>query len=205
MEEAGAGILHIDVMDGHFVPNLTIGVPVLEAIRRTTELMLDVHLMISNADQMADAFVKAGADSLLVHYEAVTHLDRLLEYIRENGARAGVALNPHTPVAFLEEILPKCDTVLIMAVNPGFGGQKFIPASLGKVRKLKSLIQEQKLDIKIEIDGGVEAGNIAELVEAGADILVSGSAIFGSSNPGGTFRDMQRRAQQSRLKSETNV
>ena len=140
MEEAGAQMLHVDVMDGHFVPNLSIGIPVIKELRRNTDLLLDVHLMISNPDEMAEQYIEAGADYLSVHYEVANHLDRLMEGIREDGVRPGVVLNPHTPVSVLEEILPKCDYVLIMSVNPGFGGQKFIATSFEKVRKLKALI-----------------------------------------------------------------
>ncbi|MGH9340085.1 MAG: ribulose-phosphate 3-epimerase [Acidobacteriota bacterium] len=197
MEQAGAEILHIDVMDGHFVPNLTIGIPVLKAIRKTTGLLLDVHLMISNPEEMAEAFVEAGADFISVHYETVTHLDRLLERIREKGARPGVAVNPHTPVLLLEEILHKCHHVLVLSVNPGLAGQEFIAGSFEKMRKLRAEIQKQRLDVKIEIDGGIGPGNVGEAVRSGADILVAGSAVFSSENPQDTFRQMQVLAEES--------
>ncbi|HXK62615.1 MAG TPA: ribulose-phosphate 3-epimerase, partial [Acidobacteriota bacterium] len=155
MEEGGARVLHVDVMDGHFVPNITVGIPVLQAIRKVTKLELDVHLMISNPDQMADAFARAGADWVTVHYESAIHLNRILTGLREQGVKPGVALNPHTPVAALEEVLFLCHHVLIMSVNPGFGGQKFISTSFEKVRKLVNLIRSQGLQVKVEIDGGI--------------------------------------------------
>jgi ribulose-phosphate 3-epimerase len=194
MEEAGAQMLHVDVMDGHFVPNLSIGIPVIKELRRNTDLLLDVHLMISNPDEMAEQYIEAGADYLSVHYEVANHLDRLMEGIREEGVRPGVVLNPHTPVSVLEEILPKCDYVLIMSVNPGFGGQKFIATSFEKVRKLKALIDAKGLEVKIEIDGGMNPANIQEAVQAGVSMVVAGSAIFGSTSPQVTFRQMQQAA-----------
>lgn len=198
LEEAGAEMLHIDVMDGHFVPNLTIGLPVVEAIRNVTDLFLDVHLMISNPDEMAERYAGAGANAVTVHIETVRHLDRLLDQIRQNGAEAGVVLNPHSPVWLLEEILPGCDMVLIMSVNPGFGGQEFIASSLEKVRKLKELITQKGLETKIEIDGGIGLDNAADAVRAGADLLVSGSAIFGTEDPAQTFRRMKQAAEDAR-------
>ncbi len=192
MEEAGAKLLHVDVMDGHFVPNITLGQGVIQAMRRSTRLILDVHLMVSNAESCFESFIAAGADYLTVHYEAVTHLDRVVSAIREKGAKPGVVVNPHTPVHVLEQILPRCHHVLIMSVNPGFGGQRFIPGSFEKVRKLKSMIQQMGLDVKIEIDGGIGPDNTAEAVGAGVDLLVCGSALFGSDNPSETFRRMQR-------------
>ncbi len=192
MEEAGARLLHVDVMDGHFVPNITLGQPVIEAMRKATKLILDVHLMISNAESAFESYINAGADYLTVHYEAVTHLDRVITAIRDKGAKPGVVVNPHTPVHLLEEILPKCHHVLIMSVNPGFGGQKFIPSSLEKVRKLKAMIQQRGLDVKIEIDGGIGPNNTAETVQAGVDLLVCGSALFGADNPLETFRRLQQ-------------
>jgi len=197
MEKVGAQILHVDVMDGHFVPNLTIGVPVVQTLNEWTDLSLDVHLMIANPEQMADLYIDAGADYLSIHFETVLHLDRLLERIREQGARPGVVLNPHTPVSVLEEILPKCHHVLLMSVNPGFGGQKFISTSFQKVRKLRSLIDSQGLEVKIEIDGGIGPGNVREAVESGVDIVAAGSAIFGSENPERAFLEMQQNAGKS--------
>jgi ribulose-phosphate 3-epimerase len=195
IQEAGAQILHVDVMDGHFVPNLTIGLPVVEALRKSTDLLLDVHLMISNPEQMAEAYIDAGADYLSVHYETVHHLDRIVERIREKGAQPGVVLNPHTPVLVLDEILKKCHHILLMSVNPGYGGQKFISASFDKIGKLKSMIDTQGLNTKIEIDGGMEPDNTEEAVRSGVDIVVAGSAIFHSKSPKDTFQQMQRIAE----------
>jgi ribulose-phosphate 3-epimerase len=198
VEKAGARLVHVDVMDGHFVPNLTIGVPVIQALDRSTDLILDVHLMISNPEDNLEPYIEAGADYLSVHFETVVHLDRLISRIHESGARPGVVLNPHTPVSVLEEILPKCHHVLVMSVNPGFGGQKFISTSFQKVRKLRSLIDSQKLDVKIQIDGGIDADNTGEAVRSGVDIAVAGSAIFGASDPGKAFQEMQRIADEAR-------
>jgi ribulose-phosphate 3-epimerase len=201
VEGAGAKILHIDVMDGHFVPNLTIGFPGIRAIRRITQLKLDVHLMISNPEEMVEAFVDAGADWVTVHYEAATHLDQVLNNIRRRGAKAGVVLNPHTPVGFLEEIVHLCDLVLIMSVNPGFGGQEFISTSFEKVRKLRQLVRDNELNTKIEIDGGIVPHNTAEAVSAGVDILVAGTAVFGSADPAATFSQMMRIAEEAAIAS----
>ncbi len=198
MEDAGAEVLHFDVMDGHFVPNITVGIPVLKAIKKVTKLPLDVHLMISNPDQMAEAFAEAGADWLTVHYESAVHLNRLLTHFAEHGVKPGVALNPHTPVSVLEETLSLCHHILIMSVNPGFGGQKFISHSFEKVRKLKDLIRSQGLQVKIEIDGGIGLDNTAAAVESGVDVIVAGSAIFHAPNPRETFRQMQRSADEIR-------
>ncbi len=191
MEQAGAKLLHVDVMDGHFVPNVTIGQPVIAAMRRKTKLILDVHLMITNAEAVWESFIEAGADYLTVHYEAVTHLDRVISGIREKGAKPGVVINPHTPVSVLEEILPKCHHVLVMSVNPGFGGQKFLLGTFGKLRRLKQMIDARGLDVKIEIDGGIGPRNTRQVVEAGVELLVAGSALFGADDPAATFRGMQ--------------
>lgn len=198
MEEAGAEILHCDVMDGHFVPNITVGIPVLKSVKQATRLPLDVHLMISNPDQMAEAFVEAGADWLTVHYESSIHLNRLLTRFGERGVKAGVALNPHTPVSVLEESLSLCHHVLIMSVNPGFGGQEFISSSFEKVRKLGDLIRSQGLEVRIEIDGGIGPDNTAAAVASGVDVIVAGSAIFHAPDPRETFKQMRRFAEETR-------
>jgi ribulose-phosphate 3-epimerase len=179
----GAQLVHVDVMDGHFVPNITLGPPVVASLHRATPLPLDVHLMIENADRYLQAFVEAGAAWVSLHQEAVPHLQRQVAFLRERGVRAGVALNPATPLVTLDEILPELDYVLVMSVNPGFGGQKFIPAALDKIRRLRTIIRERGLKAQIEVDGGVDAGNIRALVEAGAEVLVAGSAVFGHGDP----------------------
>ncbi len=178
-EAGGADLLHVDVMDGHFVPNLTIGPLVVEAIRRRTDLPLDVHLMIADPDRYLEAFSRAGAWRLTVHVEACPHLHRTISRIKELGLGAGVALNPATPLNVLEEILPEVDLVLVMSVNPGFSGQTFIPASLSKVRRLRRMLEERGLSTDIEVDGGVQPTNARALAEAGATILVAASAVFG--------------------------
>ena len=179
----GATLVHVDVMDGHFVPNITLGPPIVASLHKATPLPLDVHLMIENADRYLEAFVDAGAAWVSLHQEAVPHLQRQVAFLRERGVRAGVAVNPATPVATLDEILPELDYVLVMSVNPGFGGQKFIPAALDKIRRLRRLIQDRGLKAQIEVDGGVDVGNIRSLVEAGAEVLVAGSAVFGHGDP----------------------
>ena len=178
-ERGGAGLVHLDVMDGHFVPNITMGPLVVRAARQATQLPVDAHLMIENAERYVDAFADAGAGWISVHVEAQPHLQRTLAHLRGRGVRAGVALNPATPLSVLEEILPDADYVLVMSVNPGFGGQRFLPGSLDKIRRLRRTIQERGLAVAIEVDGGVDAGNVKVLVEAGAEILVAGSAVFG--------------------------
>jgi len=197
VERGGAKMLHLDVMDGHFVPNLTIGPPVVESIRKATKLHLDVHLMIENPERFVTAFVEAGANSVSVHYEAARHLDGVLGMIRKSGALAGVVLNPATPVSVLEEVAEVADYVLLMSVNPGFGGQKLIPYVLEKVHKLDSLRREKKLALPIEIDGGVHKENLAEVVRAGCDWIVTGSAIFHSQDPEATVREMREIAAQA--------
>jgi ribulose-phosphate 3-epimerase len=197
VERGGATILHVDVMDGHFVPNITIGPPVVASLRKATKAQLDVHLMIENADRYAEQFAAAGANSVSVHYEACAHLDGTLELIRKAGAMAGVVLNPMTPLAALEEALGVADYVLLMSVNPGFGGQKLIPYVLEKVRKLARMRREKRLAFPIEIDGGVNLENLAEVVQAGCDWIVTGSAIFHSRDPEATVREMREIAAQS--------
>ncbi len=191
VERGGARLLHLDVMDGHFVSNLTIGPPVVESVRKTTQLHLDCHLMIENPERYAEAFVNAGANSVSVHYEAARHLDGCLNLIKKAGAMAGVVLNPATPVSVLEDILQVADYVLLMSVNPGFGGQKLIPYVLEKVRKLDAMRREKRLTLPIEIDGGVHRENLAEVVRAGCDWIVTGSAIFHSPDAEVTVREMR--------------
>ena len=181
--EGGAGLLHLDVMDGHFVPNLTIGPPVVAAIRKATALPLDCHLMIAEPDRYIDRFVEAGADMISVHQEAVPHLHRTVHLIRERGARCGVALNPATPIATLHDILPDLDYVLLMSVNPGFGGQRFLPMVIPKIRALRKRIAALGLATRIEVDGGVADDNLPALLEAGATLFVAGSAVFDGRDP----------------------
>lgn len=183
--------LHIDVMDGVFVPNISFGFPVLQAIRKHTQKVLDVHLMIANPDAYLEEFKKAGADILTVHYESCTHLHRTISRIQELGMKAGVALNPHTPIEVLSEIATQLDLVLIMSVNPGFGGQKFIEAATDKVARLKSLRAQHQAHFIIEVDGGVNLSTGAKLAAAGADALVAGSFVFGSENPVQTIAELK--------------
>ncbi|MCA1816627.1 MAG: ribulose-phosphate 3-epimerase [Acidobacteria bacterium] len=195
-ERGGATLLHCDVMDGHFVPNLTIGLPVIKSLRRATRLPLDAHLMISEPGLYADKFVEAGAAMVSVHVEADPHLHRTLACIKGAGAAAGVAINPATPLGALEEALAYADYILIMSVNPGFGGQKFIKTSLDKVRRLRRMIDERGLQTRIEIDGGIGAENIAEVVAAGAEIVVAGTAVFGAGDPANAVRELRDAAAQ---------
>jgi len=194
VERGGATMLHVDIMDGHFVPNLTIGPPVVESIRKITKSVLDVHLMITDPDKYAPLFIEAGADQVSVHYEAATHLDRTLHNIQSLGAKAGVVINPATPVSVLEDILDVADYILVMSVNPGFGGQKFIPNALKKIQRLDRARRERGLDFKIEIDGGVNRQNVESIVRAGCDWLVAGSTVFHSEDSTATVRDLQRLA-----------
>ena len=194
MERAGCRMIHLDVMDGHFVPNFTIGPPVIESLRKITRLTFDVHLMIADPDRYAPAFIQAGADHVLVHQETCPHLDRTLRMIQSEGARAGVVINPATPVAMLDEVLDVVDYVLVMSVNPGFGGQHFIPNSLKKVRQLARRKRERGLQFPIEIDGGVTLENVAEVAQAGVEWIVAGSSVFHSVNAGAAFEEMRRAA-----------
>ncbi len=186
----GAKILHVDVMDGHFVPNITIGLPVVKSIRKATDMVIDTHLMISEPGRYAEEFVKAGADMVSVHVEADAHLQRTLTAIRGAGAKAGVAINPATPIDTLAEALPYADFILLMSVNPGFGGQKFIPTMLDKLRRLRRMIDDRALPVQIEIDGGIDATNIAEIVKAGAQIIVAGSAVFGRDDAAASVKSL---------------
>jgi ribulose-phosphate 3-epimerase len=194
IQAGGATVLHVDVMDGHFVPNITIGLPVVKSLRAATEMTIDTHLMISEPGRYAVEFVKAGADMVSVHVEADMHLQRTLVAIRDAGAEAGIAINPATPLVSLEEALPYADFVLLMSVNPGFGGQSFVPTSLDKLRRLRQMIDGRGLDTRIEIDGGIGADNIAEICEAGAEIVVAGSAVFGEGRPTEAVRELIDRA-----------
>lgn len=194
VERGGATMLHVDIMDGHFVPNLTLGPPVVESIRKITKSVLDVHLMITDPDKYAPLFIEAGADQVSVHYEAATHLDRTVRNIQSLGAKAGVVINPATPVSVLEDILDVADYILVMSVNPGFGGQKFIPNALKKIQRLDRARRERGLDFKIEIDGGVNRKNVESIVRAGCDWLVAGSTVFHSEDSTATVRDLQRLA-----------
>lgn len=195
VEAAGAKMLHFDVMDGHFVPNLSIGIPVLQSIRKRTRLHIDVHLMVTNPDQLVPSFVEAGADSISVHQEVCPHLDRSLRLIQTEGALAGVVVNPSTPVSTLEDVLEVVDFVLVMSVNPGFGGQAFLPNSLKKVQQLASMRERLELKFKIEIDGGIGQGNAADVTRAGADWLVAGNSIFGAAHPGAALNALRETAQ----------
>ena len=192
---AGGGtIVHVDVMDGHFVPNLTLGPPVVESIRKVTKMILDVHLMIEDPDHFAPIFIEAGADQVSVHREACVHLDRTLHLIQSHGAKAGVVINPATPVDSLSEVLDFVDYVLVMSVNPGFGGQKFIPNAVSKIAQLSRIRKERGLQFSIEVDGGITVENVANVVRAGCDWVVAGSSVFHTVNPGNAVRDLQRAA-----------
>ena len=195
VEQGGANMLHVDIMDGHFVPNFTVGTPVTESIRRFTRLKLDHHLMIEDPDTYAPIFIKAGADCVSVHYEVCRNLDRTLHMIREHGAKAGVVINPATPTMLLQNVLDIVDYVLVMSVNPGYGGQEFIPGSLRKVRELYRYRAERKLDFFIEIDGGVGPENIADVARAGVDWVVAGSSVFHAPDPAEAVREMRRVAE----------
>lgn len=193
VEAAGAHVVHIDVMDGHFVPNITIGPLIVKAIKGKTTMPLDVHLMIENPGQYLESFIKAGADYLTIHYEASIHLHREIQLIKAAGVKAGVSLNPHTPLNVLDDIIHDLDLILIMSVNPGFGGQSFIPHTLNKLEQLTNILKERNLEhIEVEVDGGVKVNNIGEIAAAGADILVAGSAIYNAENPTATIAEMNK-------------
>ena len=191
VERGGAGVLHVDVMDGHFVPNITIGLPVVKSLAKFTRLPIDAHLMITDPGTYAVQFVEAGAQMVSVHVEADAHLHRTLTAIRAAGAQPGVVLNPATPVVAVEEALQFVDYVLVMSVNPGFGGQPFIPQAIDKVKRLRQMILERQLNVRIEIDGGIDRSNIEKVVAAGAEILVAGSAIFGKPDAEAAVRELR--------------
>jgi ribulose-phosphate 3-epimerase len=197
VEEAGADIIHVDIMDGHFVPNISLGLPVLASLRKATRLPLDVHLMIEQPELYIEDFIRAGGSRILVHQEATVHLDRALAMIRELGAEAGAAINPATPVSVLSEVLDKVDTVLVMTVNPGFGGQKFIPNTYEKIRQLNQMRSRYNASFRIEVDGGVEPENTAELARAGANTFVAGTSIFHKADPAAAMRQLKKLATQA--------
>lgn len=183
LHNAGADFIHIDVMDGEFVPNITFGMPVIKAIRNKTDKVFDVHLMINNPQRYIDEFILAGADIITLHYEAEKHLDRAIQYIKSKGVKAAIALNPATPTMVLKDIIANLDMVLIMSVNPGFGGQKFIPYSLNKIREVKEMaLKANNPNILIQVDGGIDKNNVKDVIEAGANVIVAGSAVFGDGN-----------------------
>ena len=192
-EKAGADLIHVDIMDGHFVPNITIGPSVVKAIKKVTNLPLDVHLMIEDPDKYIEAFAKAGADIITVHAEASTHLHRSIQYIKDNKVKAGVSLNPATPLDVLDFILSEVDMALVMSVNPGFGGQEFIPQSLGKIKMIRDMIKKRKYKVEIEVDGGINVDNAGDVAKAGADILVMGNAFFNSENYAEVVRAVRRK------------
>jgi ribulose-phosphate 3-epimerase len=193
-EDAGADLIHFDVMDGHFVPNITVGPPVLKSLSRVSRLSIDAHLMIAEPDRYIEAFAEAGAGSIIVHVEAAVHLHRTVHLIKSSGAQAGVALNPATPVATLDDIAGDVDYVLVMTVNPGFGGQTFIPRSESKVRAVRELLRERGSSAPIMVDGGIDLRTAPRIVAAGADILVAGNFVFGSADPARAIRDLRAAA-----------
>lgn len=199
VEAAGADYIHVDVMDGRFVPNITIGPLVVEAVRKVTPLPLDVHLMIVEPERYVEDFARAGADIIVVHAEACTHLHRVIQQIKGLGKRAGVSLNPATPLHVLDYVLEELDLVLLMTVNPGFGGQSFIDACIPKIQQLRGMLDRRGCEAELEIDGGVKPANIARIAHAGADVLVAGSAVFGSSDYAATISEMKRLMQEPRL------
>jgi len=198
-ERGGADMIHVDIMDGHFVPNLTIGPPVVKSLRKVTQIPLDCHLMIENPDEFIPIFAEAGADWISVHQEACVHLNRTLQHIRDHGAHPGVVINPATPVDTLTEVLDMVDYVLVMSVNPGFGGQKFLPNSLHKLRKLAEIREQRRLNYRLEVDGGVALDTVAEIVRAGAEILVAGNAVFGKGDPKTNAQQLLKAATEATL------
>lgn len=197
VERAGVSILHVDVMDGHFVPNISIGIPVVASLRKATKLLLDVHLMIENPELYIEAFATAGADMISVHQEATAHLDRALSMIAEHGCRPGAVINPATPVMMLSEVFGKVDHVLVMSVNPGFGGQTFLPEATEKIRQLKELRERHNYDFRIAVDGGIGPENVAEVIRAGAQILVAGTSVFHTADPAAAVRYMMHLASEA--------
>ncbi len=197
VEAAGASYIHVDVMDGHFVPNLTLGPFIVKWVRKATRLPIDVHLMIERPDQLIKDFARAGANLISVHPEATYHLHRTLDLIRSTGCRPGIVLNPGTPVSIVEEVVESIDYVLVMSVNPGFGGQEFISSSFNKLRRVRASLGEHQARVRVEIDGGIAPSNAADVVAAGADILVAGSAIFGEPDPAAAVRALSRAANQA--------
>ena len=199
IEAGGADYVHIDVMDGHFVPNITIGPLIVEAVRRVTQLPLDVHLMIADPDRYIPDFAKAGADIIVVHAEATHHLHRTVQLIKSLGKRAGVSLNPATPLNVLDYVLEDLDLVLLMTVNPGFGGQSFIEACIPKIQSLRGIMDRRGIEAELEVDGGVKTDNIARIAHAGADVFVAGSAVFGSPDYAATIAELKKRAKEPML------
>ena len=197
VKQGGVRMLHVDVMDGHFVPNISIGIPVVEALRKATDLLLDVHLMIEEPERYIDAFADAGADMISVQQEATYHLDRVLAAIHARGKKAGAVINPATPVSTLNEVLDKVDFVLVMSVNPGFGGQKFLPRSLDKMRELRELRERRRLNFRIEVDGGLGPSTIGEAVRAGAEMIVAGTSVFQTPDPAEAVRRLQHLAEEA--------